>query len=214
MRYTLSSSPFYDYTQHLSDSPKVTELESNREGMKTQGIWLPTTGQCCSLEQTQIKMKTTFGMELISGRTDSDAGAGRSLVLWAEHGVQGVWQNVTGGGTVQQSDPKRFRLGLRSFSRSSRSIERRFRQAIVNRAQATSSGFYSRTRNTTSSTKQRMESSYSYCWDWSHHQKSQYPPPSTVLLLPANDEVWWDIKADHVLGYMALLGQEDLPKFP
>lgn len=58
-----------------------------------------------------------------------------------------------------------------------------------------------------------MESSYSYCWDWNRHQKSQYPPPSTVLLLPANDEVWWDIKADHVLGEMALLGQEDLAKF-
>lgn len=28
----------------------------------------------------------------------------------------GVWQNITGGGIVQQSDPKRLRLGLRSFS--------------------------------------------------------------------------------------------------
>lgn len=73
-------------------------------------------------------------MELISGRADSNAGAGRKFGPVGKHGVQRVWQNLTGGGTVQQSDPKRFSLGLRSCDRSSKGTERRFRQAITSRA--------------------------------------------------------------------------------
>ena len=56
------------------------------------------------------------------------------MVLWAERGVQRVWQNLAGGGTVQQSDPTRFNPGSESSDRSSKSIERRFGQAVISRA--------------------------------------------------------------------------------
>lgn len=79
-------------------------------------------------------MKTTLKMELISARTDPSSGAGGSLVLWAEHGVQRVWQCFTGGGgTVQQSDPKRFSLEFGDSKKSSKSIDRKCRKALVSR---------------------------------------------------------------------------------
>lgn len=75
-------------------------------------------------------MKIALRMELIPGRTDPNAGAGSS-VLCAEHGVQGVWQYLTGGGTVPQSNSKRFSLGLGDSKRSNKSVER---ETIVNMA--------------------------------------------------------------------------------